>query len=151
MKSQPQGFMLIELVIVIMIIVIIVAFALSSYFNYIKQAKVTEAAVLFDGFKTNVSIWYMSKGTYPTFMDLKVRGIVYKGAFVEGYYDDSMATTGTPQVCFKVMGFEAGKDSIGWKYIHDPSFPDQMVWSCRAPESDCTTIRDRYLPFTCQP
>lgn len=148
-KSQQKGFTLIELMIVIMIIVILVAFALPSYFNYIKQAKVTEAAVLFDGFKTEVSIWYVSKGIYPTFMDLKDRGVVYKGAFVKADYDDSMATAGTPQVCFTVTGFEAGKDSIGWKYIPDPADPSQMLWNCTAPESGCTTIENRYLPFTC--
>jgi type IV pilus assembly protein PilA len=148
-KSKQQGFTLIELVIVITIIVILLAFAIPNYFNYVKQTRVTEAAILFEGFKIEVWRWYAVKGYYPHFDQLIRNGIVYKGAFVEATYDDGLADQGTPMVCFQVKGFEPGRDSIGWRYIPDPSDPSQKLWSCKWFDA-CTTIENQYFPYTCQ-
>jgi len=148
--KQQEGFNLIELMMVVAIIAILAAFAVPAYFGYIKQAKVAEASVLFAGFKTNLMVSYAMKGTWPTFQELKDKGIVYRGTYVIGDYNDAMATSGTPQVCFKVIGFDVGKDSIGWKYINPPSDPMQKVWSCKMAESGCTTIDSIYLPSNCQ-
>lgn len=144
--KQQEGFTLIELMMVVAIIAILAAFAVPAYFGYIKQAKVAEASVLFAGFKTNLMVSYAMKGTWPTFQELKDKGIVYKGTYVEGTYID----VPDPQVCFKVIGFDVGKDSIGWKYIPSPSDPMQKIWSCKMVESGCTTIDSIYLPSNCQ-
>ncbi|BAP56754.1 PilE/Pilin [Thioploca ingrica] len=144
-QHQQEGVTLIELMIVVAIIAILAAFAVPAYFGYIKQAKVAEASVLFAGFKTNLMVSYAMKGTWPTFQELKDKGIVYRGTYVEGTYID----VPDPQVCFKVIGFDVGKDSIGWKYIPSPSDPTQRVWSCKMPESGCTTINNIYLPSNC--
>jgi type IV pilus assembly protein PilA len=142
--KQQEGFTLIELMMVVAIIAILAAFAVPAYFGYVKQAKVAEASVLFAGFKTNLMILYAMKGTWPTFQELKDKGIVYRGTYVEGTYID----VPDPQVCFKVIGFDVGKDSIGWKLIRPQ--PEPPFWSCKASESGCTTIDRIYLPSNCQ-
>ena len=53
-KSQQKGVSLLELMIVVAIIAILASFAIPTYFSYIKTAKVSEASVLFDGFKTEL-------------------------------------------------------------------------------------------------
>lgn len=146
--KQQKGFTLIELMIVVAIIGILSAVAIPNYLDYIKKAKVVEASMLFTGFKTTLMISYSMKGTWPTFSELKDDGIVYKGTYVEGMYTD----VPNPQVCFKVMGFEPGKDSIGWKYISpQPVPPPSPSWSCKMADSGCTTINNQYLPSYCQP
>lgn len=149
-KTKQEGVSLLELLVVIAIIAILATFAIPTYFNYIKQAKLAEASVLFDGFKTNLMVLYAMKGIWPTFAELKDAGIVYKGTYVLADYNDAMAMSGMPQVCFKVMGFEPGRDSLGWKYIPSPSDPGQKVWSCKMADSGCTTIDNIYLPQNCR-
>ncbi|BAP56755.1 PilE/Pilin [Thioploca ingrica] len=148
--KQQKGFTLIELMIVVAIIGILSAVAIPNYLDYIKKAKVVEASMLFAGFKTDLIISYSMKGTWPTFSELKDAGIVYKGTYVLADYNDAMAMSGTPQVCFRVMGFDIGKDSIGWKYIPSPSDPGQKVWSCKMSDSGCTTMESKYLPQSCK-
>ena len=152
MKHRQEGFTLIELMIVVAIIGILAAVAIPAYQDYIKKSKVSEANTLFAGFKTEVLNIYSDKGTYPLFAELQAGGIVTKGTYVEATYADGMATAGTPQVCFKVAGFDTGKDSIGWRYIDtkDATGNTQKVWSCKATDSGCTTIEAKYLPKSCK-
>ena len=142
--KQQKGFTLIELMIVVAIIGILSAIAVPMYSNYVKKAKVAEASALFAGFKTNLAVWYATRGVWPTFDELKNLGIAYRGSYVEGNYTD----TPDPQLCFKVMGFDTGKDTIGWKLIRPQ--PEPPFWSCKASESGCTTIDRIYLPKHCQ-
>lgn len=146
-KHKQEGFTLIELMIVVAIIGILAAVAIPAYQDYIKKSKVSEANTLFAGFKTEVMNVYSDKGTYPNFQDLKDGGIVYKGTYVEATYSGEATD---PQVCFKVAGFDAGKDTIGWKYIKDAADQTRRNWSCKAAESGCTTIDSKYLPKVCK-
>ena len=142
--KQQKGFTLIELMIVVAIIGILSAIAIPAYVNDIKKAKVAEASTLFAGFKTNLAVWYATKGVWPTFDELKNLGVTYIGNYVEGNYVD----TPDPQICFKVIGFDLGKDTSGWKLVHLQ--PEPPFWSCKASVSGCTTIDRIYLPRHCQ-
>lgn len=55
MKSNQQGFTLIELMIVVAIIGILAAIAIPAYQNYIARAQVAEAFTLIDGAKSDIN------------------------------------------------------------------------------------------------
>jgi type IV pilus assembly protein PilA len=148
-KYKQEGFTLIELMIVVAIIGILAAVAIPAYQDYIKKSKVSEANTLYDGFKTEIMNVYSDKGTYPTYQELKDGGIVYKGTYVDvgatGY-----APGPPPTVCFTVVGFDAGKDKIGWIYKELPAATDPKQWSCKTADGACTTIENKYLPKNCK-
>jgi type IV pilus assembly protein PilA len=66
MKSNQQGFTLIELMIVVAIIGILAAIAIPAYQNYTKRSHVSEGLSLAGGAKTAVTEYYSSKGEWPT-------------------------------------------------------------------------------------
>jgi type IV pilus assembly protein PilA len=146
-NSQQKGFTPIELIGVMAISGMVAAANISTYKDYLRMSGVSEANTLFADLKTKIVNTYSDKGRWPTFGDLKGPGLVYKGVYTEMTY---WGEADTPQVCFKVVGFEAGKDSIGWKYVTDPIDPKQQTWSCKASFGGCTTIEDKYLPKTCR-
>jgi type IV pilus assembly protein PilA len=125
-----------------------------SYQDYVKMSKVSEANALFTGLKAEIINYYVDKGAWPLFLDLKAYGAVYKGIYTEVSYIDGLNDS---RICIKVSGFETGKDSIGWRYMNDPNFPPmspffwpKTMWNCKAIFSGCTTIEDKYLPKACQ-
>ena len=147
-NPQQPGFTLTGLIGVLAISGIVAAANIPTYQDYVKMSKVSEANTLFADFKTQLMNIYSDKGKWPTFNELRELGVVYRGVYTEINYSDSLAKAGTPQVCFMVMGFEKGKDSIGWKYDIDQKI--QEAWSCQSAHSGCTTIEDKYLPKKCQ-
>ena len=66
MKTNQQGFTLIELMIVVAIIGILAAVAIPAYQDYTSRAKVAEGPQLLDGLKTDVSEYYTEYGDIPT-------------------------------------------------------------------------------------
>lgn len=144
--KQQKGFGLLELMVVVAIIAILAAFAIPTYFDYIKKAKAAEATVLFSDFRLKTLIYYSERGIWPPdMMTLEMIGVVTKGTFAWMQTYDSLG----PSVCYTVVGFDPGKDSIGWKYVPSPSDPMQKIWSCKMAESGCTTIENKYLPQSC--
>jgi type IV pilus assembly protein PilA len=148
-KQKQEGFTLIELMIVVAIIGILAAVAIPAYQDYIKKSKVSEANTLFAGFKTEIMNVYSDKGTYPTFDELKAGGIVYQGSYVK-VTDTGYKPGPPPEVCFEVMGFDPGKNSIGWQYSESTITKGQNVWHCQKAKVACTTIDDKYLPKNCK-
>jgi type IV pilus assembly protein PilA len=63
--NRPQGFTLIELMIVVAIIAILAAIAVSQYQDYVIRSQVSEGSALADGVKTAVAEFYDSNGRFP--------------------------------------------------------------------------------------
>lgn len=70
MKTNQQGFTLIELMIVVAIIGILAAVAIPAYQDYTSRAKITEPVQLLSGLKTDISGYYTDKGAIPTLAQL---------------------------------------------------------------------------------
>ena len=152
MKHRQEGFTLIELMIVVAIIGILAAVAIPAYQDYIKKSKVSEASTLFDGFKTESMNYYSDAGSWP--LDLKTLtdlGLVVKGTYVSDATYTAASGANGPGICFKVSGFEAGKDTIGWLYKADNSTPPQLTWTCKTADGACTSMDIKYLPKNCKP
>ena len=142
--------------IVVTIIVVTIVILIYAYDDFLKKRKVAEASILLAGFSQIMGICpvvYPPKkwewDGWPTFQQLKDKGLVYKGTYATGDYNDASAAAGVPQVCFKISGFEPGKDFIGWKYTSSAT-NSQKIWRCKATESGCTTIDNAYLPKGCR-
>ncbi len=151
MKHKQAGFTLIELMIVVAIIGILAAVAIPAYQDYIKKSKVSEANMLFAGFKTESMNYYSDKGSWPaTLADLEKEGLVTKGTYVK-----NATYTPTPSICFEIDGFAATDgQKIGWTYINvgtDPNIP-KWVWDCKvANNGGCAPyLKDKYLPKACR-
>ncbi len=66
MKTNQQGFTLIELMIVVAIIGILAAVAIPAYQDYTVRAKVTEVLGIASSAKTSISEYYSSVNDMPT-------------------------------------------------------------------------------------
>lgn len=65
MKTNQQGFTLIELMIVVAIIGILAAVAIPAYQDYTIRAKLSEVMVIASAAKTSTSEYYLSTGSMP--------------------------------------------------------------------------------------
>jgi type IV pilus assembly protein PilA len=69
MKNNPQGFTLIELMIVVAIIGILAAVAIPAYQDYITRTKVTECFALAGRLKTGITETFYSNGPRSMYCD----------------------------------------------------------------------------------
>jgi type IV pilus assembly protein PilA len=153
MKHRQEGFTLIELMIVVAIIGILAAVAIPAYQDYIKKSKVSEANMLFAGFKTESMNYYSDKGDWPADLaTLQNEGLVTKGTYITT--EPVYAQGPPPSICFKIDGFDCANDGcqIGWKYVTDAA-TGQSAWSCKAGDNGgCGDfLKDKYLPKACRP
>jgi len=138
MKHQ-KGFSMIELMIVVAIIGIGAAVAIPAYSDYIAKSKVSECNMAFAGFKTEVAIWFVDEGSWPSQLT-DLDGVITGGNYIESV---SYTSETNPTFECKLKNFEAGKDTIAWKYVDE-------TWGCTAIHTgNATTLESKYLPKAC--
>ena len=142
MKKLQQGFTLIELMIVVAIIGILAAVAIPSYQDYTARAQVTEAVSLTAAFKTGISEFLQTKGTFPA-------NLTNVGTTTSGKYVGSMALTseatgvsGTITATMKATGVNSGISSSTLLLTTGDS---GQQWSCTG-----GTILAKFRPGTCK-
>ena len=115
-----------------------------SYEDYIIKSQVSEANMLFAGFKTEIMNFYSDRGSYPSLSELEDAGLVTSGTYVIGSY---YLEGGYPVVRMTFSGApEISGKSIEWVYQKNQD--GQMEWSCR--NSQTNGIPEKFLFKTCR-
>lgn len=149
MKSNQQGFTLIELMIVVAIIGILAAIAIPAYQDYIARSQVSEAFAITSAQKTAIAEYAQNNGAYPT---ANTKPAVADLA-VGGTYADSAVTasTGVITVTMKAAGTVNAKVA-GKQIVLTP--PADLAAAGNSFNFTCTSTGDKgmpqkYLPKAC--
>lgn len=109
-----------------------------------KRSMVSEANMLFAGFKTEIGTYYADMGTWPTSIQ-ELGSVRLVGVYVTSSVY-TLPEPNSPQIVMTMTTdwFEPGMNQIGWKLIGNS-------WSCKASENGgLTTLQTQYLPMVCQ-
>jgi type IV pilus assembly protein PilA len=138
--NRPNGFTLIELMIVIAIIAIILTLALPVYSSYTIRAKVSEAIGVAAGAKTSTADTCQGD---PTLTDLTNSKAGY--AFGGSTYIDSIEITGTCEApLITIITQNTGADtSPTLTLTGDASVGGRFAWTC-------ASSNDIHVPGTCR-
>jgi type IV pilus assembly protein PilA len=140
---KPQGFTLIELMIVVAIIAILAAIALPAYQDYTIRSQVTEGSTLADHAKTAISIFVSDRGIFPP--NNASAGMAQPTSVVGNYVTqvDIGFVDGQIQVTYgnQVNAAVSGDILIFSAITHAGS----LEWDCHS-----ATIDPKYLPTSCR-
>ena len=161
MKSNQQGFTLIELMIVVAIIGILAAIAIPAYQDYITRSQVSEAVTLGGGLKSPLAEYGADKNAWPTLVGPAATATTGQlNATLVGKY-----STVTTTAASAIGSYPAGKITLtmttgkasGSKLTYTTA-NGGSTWACGATTVDTatgasadTTIASKYLPNACKP
>lgn len=148
MKTQQQGFTLIELMIVVAIIGILAAVAIPAYQDYTIRAKLSEVIGISAATKTPIYETFTSEGTMPTVAtdQIIVDAIAnfdaseYAGTTATTYA--GTATTATFTVTLENLGADANGDTIIFVYTGTST---GLQYSCTG-----GNLEDKFRPSQCK-
>jgi len=146
MKTNQQGFTLIELMIVVAIIGILAAVAIPAYQDYTTRAKITEVLVIASAAKTSASEYYLSTGNMPS--TAAMAGI--NTSTGQSDYIDAIALATSAAgvtITYGVVNslasdITATADTVVFEGTGDA---DGVAWTCNG-----GTLPAKYLPANCR-
>ncbi|MFV1873662.1 MAG: pilin [Oleiphilus sp.] len=144
MKTNQQGFTLIELMIVVAIIGILAAVAIPAYQDYTVRAKVTEVLSVAAAAKTSISEFYSSVGEMPA--DADAAGVNTNDA--QSTYISDIAYTQTSTTVADVtytltnLNSEINTETIEFE---GTGTTNGITWTCSG-----GTAPAKFLPANCR-
>jgi len=144
MKRLPQGFTLIELMIVVAIVAILAAIALPAYQDYTRRAQISELTLAADGCKNSVAEYWQSQSGFP--QTFEASGCSDQSTkYVESL---TVKNDGSIIVVAKV-GPGAIDAAAAGNFALEPSVTGtgHLNWNCKGAG---TTIPKKYLPAPCR-
>jgi type IV pilus assembly protein PilA len=164
LTRQPEGFTLIELMIVVAIIGILASLAVSAYQTYTVRAQISEGLTFAGGAKGPIVESFNSSGVPPA--DLTAAGMPPNPTDIRGSYVSQLnVNNGRIDVTF---GNRVHQDAFGDTLSLTPyqTAGGSIIWRCgQAPAPagaalltgggvttayQASTVEERYLPSTCR-
>ncbi|WP_020409620.1 pilin [Hahella ganghwensis] len=143
MKSNQQGFTLIELMIVVAIIGILAAVAIPAYQDYTVRAKISEVMVIASAAKTTTSEYYLSTGSMPASTgEAGINTNALQSDYLNSINFSTNATGAVLTYTLKNLVADANGQTIVFTGSGDAN---GVQWSC-----DEGTLADKYLPANCR-
>lgn len=143
MKTNQQGFTLIELMIVVAIIGILAAVAIPAYQDYTVRAKVTDGLNLASAAKTSVSEHYQTAGSMPA--DNAAAGIAAATDISSPNVTSVTVANGLVTIAYNIsqMGTSVNLE------LSPVTSAGAITWVCQP--STTNGVASNFLPQTCRP
>ena len=145
MRKIPQGFTLIELMIVVAIIGILAAVAIPAYQDYTLRAKVVEGLSLAAAAKTAVSEYFSAKSALPT--SNSEAGIAASSSII-GNSVRSVTVSGSGIITVTYSGAAFSPIDGATLQLRPQTTSGRVAWSCTA--SGGITLENKYRPSSCR-
>lgn len=150
-RQRISGFTLIELMIVVAIIGILAAIAIPSYQDYTARSQVTEAVQLTSQFKTALTDYYASKGSYAS------ANVHALGGTTAGKYVTNVKLEGANGGTIAVVATFSNASAAGIKTLDFALDTEDggKTWACGilvnpAVYTDGNQIDQKYMPKACK-
>ncbi|HTD28077.1 MAG TPA: pilin [Xanthomonadaceae bacterium] len=156
MRTQTNGFTLIELMIVVAIIAIIAAIAIPAYQNYVIRAQVSEGLGLSQvaGSKTEIELFYTNYNRLPpsnASIDLPAAASIFGNYVSRVDVGTAAGGPGVIMVTYSKSPPQQANSAIdgGTIFLTPTPQSGSMVWSCNSPLHP-NTVQGKYLPTFCR-